>query len=366
MRVERQALFWLAAALAALLLVGLLRNVLLPFVAGLLIAYFLNPLVDALSAWRVPRIMAAAFVIVAAGAAGVAFVVFVSPLVFDQGRQFAAALPGEIERLEALLDAWARERLGARFPQFEAGIDRASRSLSENWTQLATWAAASLWTQGLAVFYFLSLLFVSPLVAFYLLVDWPGMLAKIDGWLPRDHAPVIRRLARDIDGAVAAFIRGQGVVCLVLGVFYAMALSAVGLQYGLLVGLSTGLLSFVPFAGWAAGLATACGLAFAQFWPDVVPILAVAGVFLAGQLLDAGFLSPKIVGSKIGLHPVFLILALFVFTYLFGVLGALVAVPLAAAIGVFARFAVRLYLSSRVYRGRRPAVPVPAMPGGLP
>ncbi len=365
MRVERQVLFWLAAALATLLLAGLLRSVLLPFVAGLIIAYFLHPLVDALSSWRVPRTVAAAFVIVAAGAVGAALVVFVSPLLFDQARQFAAALPGEIERLQGLLEAWAREHLGSRFPQFEAGIERAARSASENWTELATWAAASLWTQGLAVFYFLSLLFVSPLVAFYLLVDWPGMLAKIDGWLPRDHAPVIRRLSGEIDGAVAAFIRGQGAVCLVLGLFYAVALSLIGLRYGLLVGLATGLLAFVPFVGWAAGLVTACALALAQFWPDAVPLLAVAGVFLAGQVLDAGFLSPKIVGSKIGLHPVWLIFALFVFSYLFGLVGMLVAVPMAAATGVLARFALRLYLNSQVYRGRRVARVERPAPGGF-
>jgi predicted PurR-regulated permease PerM len=192
---------------------------------------------------------------------------------------------------------------------------------------------------------------VTPLVVFYLLIDWHPMLAKIDGWLPRGHAHSIRAIASDMNDAISAFIRGQGTVCIILGGFYAAALSFLGLNYGLLVGLATGLLAFIPFIGWALGLITALGVAVVQFWPDSTPPLLVAGVFLAGQLLDAGLLSPKIVGSKIGLHPVWLIFSLFVFSYLFGFVGAIVAVPVAAAIAVLVRFAVTVYLESPVYRG---------------
>jgi predicted PurR-regulated permease PerM len=154
-----------------------------------------------------------------------------------------------------------------------------------------------------------------------------------------------------MNDAVAAFIRGQGTVCIILGMYYAAALTAVGLNYGLLVGLGTGLLAFIPFVGWALGFITAIGVAIVQFWPDALPILLVAGVYLGGQAIDAGFLSPNIVGSKIGLHPVWLIFSLFVFSYLFGFVGALVAVPLAAAIAVLMRFALSVYLGSQVYQG---------------
>ena len=200
------------------------------------------------------------------------------------------------------------------------------------------------------------------------------MLAKIDCWLPRDHAPTIRRLATEMNDAVSAFIRGQGTVCLMLALYYAMALGAAGLRYGLLVGLATGLMSFVPFVGWALGLITATTIAIVQFWPDAVPILIVVGIFIGAQVLDAGFLSPKIVGSKIGLHPVWLIFALFVFSYLFGFVGVLVAVPIAAAIGVLVRFALQIYLASPVYSGDAPIAapansarptassPVPSLP----
>jgi predicted PurR-regulated permease PerM len=177
------------------------------------------------------------------------------------------------------------------------------------------------------------------------------MMSRIDGWLPRDHAESIRELANEMNEAVAAFVRGQGTVCLVLGTFYALGLSAIGLNYGLIVGLATGILAFVPFVGWALGLMAAVTLAAVQFWPDLLPIALVAGVLIAGMALDAGFLSPKIVGSKIGLHPVWLIFALIVFSYLFGFIGTLIAVPLAAAVGVLVRFCLRLYLNSSVYRG---------------
>jgi predicted PurR-regulated permease PerM len=198
---------------------------------------------------------------------------------------------------------------------------------------------------------------VTPLVVFYVLTDWHPMLAKLDSWLPRDHAPTIRRLASDVNDAVSAFIRGQGTVCMVLAVYYAVALGATGLRYGLLVGLATGLMSFVPFVGWALGLITATIIAIVQFWPDAVPILTVVGIFIGAQVLDAGFLSPKIVGSKIGLHPVWLIFALFVFSYMFGFVGVLVAVPIAAAIAVLVRFALSVYLASPVYRGDAALIP---------
>jgi predicted PurR-regulated permease PerM len=180
------------------------------------------------------------------------------------------------------------------------------------------------------------------------------MLQKIDALLPRDQAATIRAIASEIDEAISAFIRGQGVVCLILGLYYSSALSIAGLDYALLVGVGTGILSFIPFVGWATGLLTASVLAVMQSWPDLVLLGTVVAIFLGAQALDAGFLSPKIVGSKIGLHPVWLILALFVFSYLFGFVGTLVAVPVAAALGVLVRFALKLYIESDVYKGHDP------------
>jgi predicted PurR-regulated permease PerM len=365
MRVERQVLFWLSAALVLVLLIALLRGIILPFVAGIVIAYFLNPAADRLTQWGLPRGVAAALIVVAFGCLIVVALIFLVPLLLTQAQQFAVALPDEISRLRALVESWARQQLGTHYPDFEAGLDRSSQTIADNMASLAGYVAGSLWSQGRALFDFLSLILVTPLVVFYVLIDWHPMLAKIDSWLPRAHAPTIRRLASEVNDAVSAFIRGQGTVCFVLAIYYAMALGATGLRYGLLVGLATGLMSFVPFVGWALGLITATTIAIVQFWPDAVPILIVVAVFIMAQVLDAGFLSPKIVGSKIGLHPVWLIFSLFVFSYLFGFVGVLVAVPIAAAIGVLVRFALRIYLASPVYSGDMPiAPPASALPTG--
>ncbi len=360
MRIGRQLPFWLSAAVLLVLVIGILRPILLPFVAGLVIAYFLNPAADRLTRWGVPRWLASVIIVAVFVCIIVAALVFLVPLLLSQAQEFAVALPEELTRLRALLENWARVRLGSHYPDFQAGLNRGSQALSDNWASVFGALAGSLWSQGLALFNFLSLMLVTPLVVFYVLIDWYPMLAKINSWLPRDHAQTIRRLAGDINAAVSAFIRGQGTVCLVLAVYYALSLSAAGLRYGLLVGLGTGLLSFVPFVGWALGLITATTIATVQFWPEYLPILTVVGIFAGAQVLDAGFLSPKIVGSKIGLHPVWLIFSLFVFSYLFGFVGVLVAVPIAAAIGVLVRFAVKAYLASGVYQGEDAAVAAPS------
>jgi predicted PurR-regulated permease PerM len=352
MRVEQQVLFWLAALLVAVLALLALKDVLLPFLIGIVIAYALNPLADRLSGLGIPRPIASALIVTILVVVVALLFVFLVPLLIAQVQQLGLTMPGEFDRLRATLEGWARERLGDRFVDFKLALDRAVADLSSNWSGLAGVVAKSVWAQGLALVNFLSLLLITPLVVFYLLVDWHPMMAKIETWLPRDHKATITRLATDINGAISAFIRGQGLVCLCLGVIYALGLSLVGLRYGLLIGLATGLLSFVPFVGWALGLLTASTLALLQFWPDTIPLLKVLAVFALGQVIDTALLSPKIVGSKIGLHPVWLIAALFVFSYLFGFAGVLVAVPVAAAVAVLVRFALEVYLGSTIYQGR--------------
>lgn len=358
MRVEHQALFWLIAAFVLVVLIGLLQEILLPFVLGILFAYGLNPVADALERIGLPRVVACLTIVVLLIIAIVLLIVFVGPILVEHVTQFANALPTELQRLKALLEAWAQEQLGAHSPTAFQAFNSVLSSVSENWESVASWVAQSLWTQGRALFNVLSLVLITPLVVFYLLVDWKRMLAEVDRWLPREHAAPLRQMARDINAAVSAFIRGQGTVCLILGCFYALSLWAIGLHYGALIGFATGLLAFVPVLGWAVGTLIGITLAVLQFWPDTLPVMLVLAVFLAGQGLDAGILSPNIVGSKVGLHPVWLIFALFAFSYLFGIVGALVAVPLAAAVGVIVRYGLNAYLASSVYTGEAPVAPV--------
>jgi predicted PurR-regulated permease PerM len=195
------------------------------------------------------------------------------------------------------------------------------------------------------------LLVLVPVITFYLLLDWDRMVARVDELLPRDHAPVVRRIARDIDATLASFIRGQGTVCLILGLFYAFALMAVGLQFGIVIGAVAGALTFIPYVGALVGGVLALGMALFQFWGEWWWIVAVWGIFQAGQFVEGNFLTPKLVGSSVGLHPVWLLFALSAFGALFGFVGLLVAVPLAAAMGVLVRFALERYKESRLYRG---------------
>ncbi|MFN0220051.1 MAG: AI-2E family transporter [Hyphomicrobium sp.] len=351
MHVGWHAIFWLAAAIVVAVLLQVLAPVLLPFAIGLGLAYFFNPLVDGLSAMSVPRWLSAALILLLSIATVAAALIFLAPILAEQAASFMDALPGELARLKAVTEEAARAKFGDSYPEIQAAMSRAFAGLNDALPALAASLAQSIWDQGTAAFGFLSLMLVTPLVFFYALLDWPKLVANVDSWLPRESAPRIRLLAQEIDDRVSAFIRGQGTVCLVLAVYYAVTLSLIGLRYGLLVGIMTGLMSFIPFAGWALGLLTATALAIIQYWPDVTQVLIVPGVYLVGQALDAAVLAPKIVGSKIGLHPVWLIFALLTFSYLFGFLGLLVAVPVAAAIGVLVRAALQTYLRSSVYHG---------------
>jgi len=362
MRPEMHVVFWLVTFAIGVALVSYLSDALLPFAFGAAIAYFLNPVAAALQRAGLGRTAASVLIIGLAAVAIAAAMVFLLPLAVDQLRRLAETLPGDLERLRVWLETLAAQHLGPSFPGFKVGLERAVGELAQSSTGFVGDAAKLLWSRGQALVNLVSLVLVTPVVAFYLLRDWPTVVAKIDGWLPVHHAATIRRLAHDIDTAVGAFIRGQGTICLILGAFYAMALTALGLRYGLLIGLATGILAFVPLVGWVLGLAVSLVVAISQSWPETTLALQVLGVFVAAMALDSGLLSPLIVGQKVGLHPVWLMLALFVFSALFGLLGTLVAVPVAAALAVLVRFARDRYLESSIYLGAGPpaVLPVPA------
>jgi predicted PurR-regulated permease PerM len=204
-----------------------------------------------------------------------------------------------------------------------------------------------------------SLFVVTPVVAFYMLLDWDRMVATVDSWVPRDHVRTVRKIAADINTATAGFVRGQGTLCLVLGAMYAIGLTLTGLNFAILIGLFAGLISFIPYVGSLTGLVLAVGVAFVQFWPDWTMVVAVAVVFFIGQFIEGNILSPKLVGKSVGLHPVWLMFALFAFGALFGFVGLLIAVPAAAAVAVLIRFAIARYLESPLYKGHDPEPPPP-------
>lgn len=354
LRTNRHLTFWLVAAVLFLGLVWLLNDILLPFVVGAAIAFFLNPLADRLAQTGMGRTAASALIIIVAALALVLLLILLGPLVADQLRQLAEKLPGDIKRLLALVEGSARVWLGGRFDEIQASFERGLAGMAQSWTTSMGWAVQQVWDRGLALVNLLSLILITPVVAFYLLADWPRVVARIDEALPRDHAPTIRALAADINDAIAAFVRGQGTICLILALIYSIGLSLIGLRYALLIGLAVGLMSFVPVIGGALGLILAGGVAIAQGWPDLMLLIKVVALFAVTSVVDSGLLSPRIVGPRVGLHPVWLIFSVLAFGSLFGLVGVLIAVPVAAAIAVLVRFALGLYLGSDIYRGSLP------------
>lgn len=352
MKADRHILFWGLAFVATIVVIGLLKDVMLPFVVGMILAYALNPVAEILVRRGLSRTAASATVVALVVLLVALALWFLLPPLLAQLQSLSETTPSTLRRLRDVVEEMAKERLGERFGDFKAGLDKSIAGLDIDWSAIVPAVLGSLWTKGLALVNFASLLLITPLVVFYLLVDWHPMMAKIEGWLPRDKAATVRRLAGEMDAAISAFIRGQGLVCLILGTLYAIGLSLVGLKYGLLIGLVTGLLSFVPFVGWALGLIVSAVMIVVQAWPDLTPLYKVLGVFAVGMALDSAFLSPRIVGSRVGLHPLWLIFALFAFSYAMGFVGMLVAVPLAAAFAVLVRYALEVYLGSEVYRGK--------------
>jgi predicted PurR-regulated permease PerM len=351
---QRQVTFWLAALAAVILLLWLLSEILLPFVAGFAIAYLLKPVADRIESMGVNRLAAALLIITLVVMAIVLLILLVAPILGGQLNSFIANIPGYVTKLQSLLSdpsrPWVQKLVGA-------GLSP-DKSIGELVTQGAGWLTAflkSLWSGGRALVSLFSLIVVTPVVAFYLIYDWHRMIATADSWIPVKQRTTVRQLAREIDAAIAGFVRGQSAVCLILGSFYALALTLTGLNFGLLIGLISGLITFIPYVGSMTGLILALGVAVAQFWPDYGSIVMVLGIFLVGQFLEGNVLSPKLVGKSVGLHPVWLIFALLAFGYLFGFVGLLVAVPLAATIGVLTRFALRRYLQSALYTGERSA-----------
>jgi predicted PurR-regulated permease PerM len=352
MTLQRQSKIWLVAVLVTAALLYVLSNVLLPFVAGIILAYLLDPAADRLERMGLGRTSATVIILSLFVLMFVLAIILLVPLVANQVTAFIAKIPEYVAKAQTIVTEHGAP-LFARFGGPDAMAD-IQKSLGNIVGQGAGWLGKfleSLWSGGQAIISVLSLLVVTPVVAFYLLIDWDRMIAKIDGWLPLDHRDTIRSLASDIDAAISAFLRGQAMVCLALGVFYAVGLSLMGLNFGALIGFISGLLSFIPYVGSIIGLLLSVGVAVVQFWPEwTMPLIALA-IFATGQFLEGNVLSPKLVGASVGLHPVWLMFALLAFGSLFGFVGLLLAVPLAAMIGVLIRFALGRYLQSSLYKG---------------
>ncbi|PSM17081.1 MULTISPECIES: AI-2E family transporter [Nitratireductor] len=348
---RRQVLFWMIAAALLILFLLIFSSILLPFVAGMVLAYFLDPVADKLESYGLSRLAATIVILIGFLLAFVLALMVIVPILATQLADFGAKLPDYFSRLQSLVmnidPAWLERTIGVN----SQSLREALSSLISSGAGFLTGLFQSLWSSGMAIINIAGLLVVTPVVAFYMLLDWDRMIETVDGWVPREHVGTVRQLATDINTATAGFLRGQGTLCLILGVMYAVGLTVVGLNFGLLIGLVAGLISFIPYIGSLVGLTLSVGVAFVQFWPDWMMVAAVAAIFFGGQFIEGNILQPKLVGKSVGLHPVWLMFALFAFGTLFGFVGLLIAVPAAAAVAVLVRFALARYLASPMYRG---------------
>jgi predicted PurR-regulated permease PerM len=351
MTVWRQAGFWLGALVAFILFLLVFSEILLPFVAGMVLAYALDPVADRLEALGLGRLGATLTILVLLIVLVALAVILFVPVLANQLADFIQRIPEYVDRLQSLFSTLIHSQLSAYLGIDPTEIGTSLRGLT---SQGSSWIAAilaSLWSGGQAFLNIIALFIVTPVVAFYVLYDWDRLVARVDSWLPRDHVEEIRQIAREIDRAIAAFIRGQGLTCLILATWYSTALVMIGLNFGFLIGLAAGLLSFIPFVGATGGFIVAVAVSIVQFWPDWPWIVATMGVFIAGQFIENYILQPRLIGQNVGLHPVWVMFALFAFGYLFGFVGVMIAIPAAAAVGVLVRYALNRYLQSPIYQG---------------
>jgi predicted PurR-regulated permease PerM len=349
MSTSRPILFWIATFAATTAVVVLLRQVLLPFVAGMVLAYLLDPLANRIERLGVDRLVATLAIIAFAVTLIAVIIILTVPVIIRELSHFLEQLPLYVRRVHTLATdpnrPWLSKIVGE-------GLGETERSIGELTKFASDWVDSiirSVWSGGRALISILSIGIVTPIVACYLLYDWNRMVATIENWVPPAQRETVRALALEIDKTISGFVRGQSTLCLVLAVYYAVALRLVGLDHGVLIGIAAGLISFIPYLGSLSGLAVSTCIAIAQFSPDWRPIWLVPVVFVVGQSLADYVLAPYLVGRRVHLNPVWVMFALFAFGYLFGFVGLLIAVPLASAIGVMTRFALRTYYASSLY-----------------
>jgi predicted PurR-regulated permease PerM len=359
MTLRNQVLVWVGFTVVVILTIWLFRPILLPFVIGIALAYILNPGVTFIGRSGLSRAWSAAVVLLAVLAAIIGLFVVITPLIASQVVGLVSRLPGYVADLNDLVRSLAPQLNEWLGPERAAQLEASLAQFLGSGVEFLGGITAQVAQSGLTVLNTIAVLILTPVVAFYLLLDWEGMVKGIDDLLPREHRREIRQVLDQIDRSMAGVIRGQGSVILALCIYYATALSLTGLNFGLVIGLMTGLLSFIPFFGFLTGFILSMGIALVQFAPNWWFVAIVFAVYMIGQFLEGNVLYPRLVGQSININPVWLMFALFAFAFLFGFVGLVLAVPLAAITATLTRYAIRRYQDSALYRGERPVKPTP-------
>jgi predicted PurR-regulated permease PerM len=312
-------------------LLYLIKSVLTPFLASLAIAYFLNPLVNYLHNKKLSRFTATSLIL---GLFLTIFTIICVTLLPIIGTQFAELLDTLPQYLQTIANdfypkiAASLNRLG-----FNISADFSSVMHDQNVTSYFVNLSQNIFASSLSLINILSLIFITPILVFYLLKDWDLLIQTTNDYLPRKIVSSTKKIAAEIDKTLSGYVRGQLNVCLILSFFYSCTLSLTDLNFGFLIGLLTGFFAFIPYIGMLSGTIIALVVALFEWGFDTTHLTLITAIFIAGNILESNFLTPKLIGGKIGLHPVWLIFGLFTFGALFGFIGVLVAVPLTAICG---------------------------------
>ncbi len=356
MSMQVKALFWILAFILFIAFVVLLEGILLPFVASLVLAYFLDPVVEWLEKKGLSRTVATSVLIV-----GFLLIVLIGlavlvPIIQSQVTAFADKIPEYATRMWSKVQPLI-EHIKTLLPKDQ--VEMMTQSLGDSTSgalKFATKILGGLLSSSMAFFNIISLIVITPVVCFYVLRDWGKIIRFVDSIIPVYCRDTFREQLKAINVILSGFIRGQATVCLCLAFYYSIALTFAGLDIGVVVGTATGLLSFIPYVGCLSGFIVSIGLGVAQF-TDHWQLLWIVAVFGIGQILEGYVLTPRLVGEKVGLHPVWVIFALLAGGYLLGFLGILIAVPVAAVIGVLVRFSLKRYRDSVFYEGEGKGLP---------
>lgn len=321
-----------------------IKPILTPFIVAIVVAYFLDPLADRLVKLHLPRSSSALVILGVFLTTVIAISILILPLLYAQFISFVNAIPGYFNvfvtdfypQIVAFSNGYGLVLKNDLYSYFDTQTVGSVFGFSGN-------IVGNIMHSGVVLFNVLSLVFITPVLVFYILRDWDLMVSKIDHYLPATYAGNIRKIFKEIDNTLSGYVHGQFNVCLILGAFYAIGLSLVGLNFGFLIGFLTGFLSFIPYIGLFSGVVIGVIVALFQWGFDANNVITVLLIFITGQVLESNFLTPKLVGDKVGLHPVWIIFGLFVFGILFGFIGVLLAMPATAICGVLIKFCALQY-----------------------
>ena len=340
MKTKDKIIFGLAILAIFCWLVFLIKSVLTPFVCSLIIAYFLDPLVDYLVSKKVSRTSATALILGLFLASFITICVILLPIIYGQFSALSNTIPQYFHTFTndfypQIIELSSKIGINLQ-PDFSHLI--ANQELTAKFVGFSKNIFDNAINSSVTIINVFSIIFITPILVFYLLKDWDILVGKVNNYLPRNVSSSVQEIAKDINKTLSGYVRGQFHVCLILGIIYSTFLSFSGLNFGFLIGFLTGLFSFIPFIGMISGVTSAIIVALFQWGFDLTQIGIITGIFIFGQIVESNFLTPKLIGSKIGLHPVWIIFGLFVFGALFGFMGILFAVPLTAIFGVIIKY----------------------------